>query len=124
MLRHALSISLMVAGVLAPGLASAQTSMAAAGWVLRPEWSIQTGRTGRPRVVGYLYNESPTMDAANVLLRVERLGSGGQVEATYQGRVFGDVLQGNRLAFDVPVEGPVASYRVVVESVDWVRECR
>jgi hypothetical protein len=123
MRRYALVISL-VACVVAPDLVSAQTSMAAAGWVLRPEWSVERGRGGRSHIVGYLYNESPTMDAANVLLRVERLGPGGQVDATYLGRVAGDVLQGSRLAFDVPVDGPASSYRVVVESVEWVRECR
>ena len=78
---------------------------------------------GRAHVVGYLYN-SNIKDAANVWLRVDRLGSDGTVAGSYRRRVVGDVLSGGRSLFDVPVGEPTATYRVSVETLDWVKECR
>jgi len=46
------------------------------------------------------------------------------VAATYRRRVVGDVLSRERMFFDVPVPPPAASYRVIVESVDWISDCR
>lgn len=89
---------------------------------LRPDWVVEPVSSGRARVVGYLYN-SNIMDGANVLLRVDRLGSDGAVTGTYRGRVVGDVLSGGRSLFDVPV-AETGTYRVTVEAVDWVKECR
>jgi hypothetical protein len=63
-------------------------------------------------------------DGINVWLRVDRLGQGGQVAGSDRRRVVGDVLSGNRLGFDVTVADAPAGYQVVVESVDWVKECR
>ena len=90
---------------------------------LRAEWSVEPTRAGRARVVGYLYN-SGINDAANVWLRVDRLDALGKVDGSYRGRVVGDVLSGGRLVFDVNVPDPTATYRVSVEQVDWVKECR
>lgn len=90
---------------------------------LRPEWTVETGRAGRAHVVGYLYNEN-VKDAANVWLRVDRLAADGSVAGTYRRRVVGDVLGGGRSVFDVPVGEGAATYRVVVETADWVKECR
>jgi hypothetical protein len=39
-------------------------------------------------------------------------------------RVVADVLSLDRGLFDVPVPEATASYRVSVEAVDWVKECR
>lgn len=91
--------------------------------LLRPDWTVEPARGGGAHVVGYLYN-SHIKDAANVWLRVDRLGAGGAVAGTYRRRVVGDVLSGNRLLFDVPVGEAGATYRVAVETVDWVKECR
>ena len=90
---------------------------------LRAEWTVEPARAGRARVVGYLYN-SNVKDAANVWLRVERVGADGSVADTYRRRVVGDVLSGGRSLFDVPVGEAPATYRVTVETVDWVKECR
>jgi hypothetical protein len=90
---------------------------------LRAEWAVETTARGRAHVVGYLHNRN-LQDAANVWLRVERLGADGRVAGTSRGRVVGDVKSGDRLAFDVPVPEAAATYRVAVESVDWVKECR
>jgi hypothetical protein len=90
---------------------------------LRAEWTLEPARAGRARVVGYLYNGN-IKDAANVWLRVERVAADGSVSATYRRRVVGDVLGGGRSVFDVPVGEAAATYRVLVETVDWVKECR
>ena len=101
----------------------AQDLAAPSGASLRPEWSVEPAAGGHARVVGYLYN-SNIRDAANVSLRVDRVGSDGAVTATYRRRVVGDVLSGGRSMFDVPVGEAGATYRVSVETVDWVKECR
>ena len=51
---------------------------------------------------------------------------GGAVGTVYQSFIVGDVLSRNRMSFDVPVSEAdgAATYRVLVESVDWVMECR
>ena len=90
---------------------------------LRPEWTIESTRAGRPQVVGYLYN-SNIKDAANVWLRVDQLGPDGAVTGSYRRRVVGDVLSGGRSVFEVAVADAGARYRVTVETVDWVKECR
>ncbi len=91
--------------------------------LLQPEWTVEPARGGGAHVVGYLYNRN-IKDAANVWLRVDRLGTDGAVAGTYRRRVVGDVLSGNRSLFDVPVGEGGATYRVAVETVDWVKECR
>jgi len=108
--------------VLAAGLLCAMAAPANAQG-LRPEWTVEPASGGRARVVGYLYN-GDIRDAANVSLRVDRIAADGAVTATYSRRVVGDVLSGGRSLFDVPVGEPGANYRVVVETFDWVKECR
>jgi hypothetical protein len=90
---------------------------------LRPEWTVESTRAGRPQVVGYLHN-SNIKDAANVWLRVDQLGADGAVASSYRRRVVGDVLSGGRSLFTVPVADAGARYRVTVETADWVKECR
>jgi len=113
----------MAAAVL-PGIAIAQELPGRAGYVLRSEWSVDDSRAGRPRVVGYVHNDNNTRDATNVWLRVERLAADGAVQGASVARVQGDVRAGGRLVFDVPMPEAAASYRVLVDSVDWVLECR
>jgi hypothetical protein len=112
----ALTLTLLagaVAGVAAQGPGVAYPDS------LRPE----STRAGRPQVIGYLYN-SDIKDAANVWLRVDQLGADGAVTGSYRRRVVGDVLSGGRSVFTVPVADAGARYRVAVETVDWVKECR
>ena len=90
---------------------------------LRPEWTVESTRAGRPQVVGYLHN-SNIKDAANVWLRVDQLGADGAVAGSYRRRVMGDVLSGGRSLFAVPVADAGGRYRVTVETADWVKECR
>jgi hypothetical protein len=90
---------------------------------LRAQWSVEPASAGRAHVVGYLYN-SDIKDAANVWLRVDRVGADGTVAGTYRRRLVGDVLSGGRSFFEVSVGEAAATYRVAVEAVDWVKECR
>lgn len=123
-LRRALALGSLLLPLLASAPARADDAAAPLfASQLRPEWTVERARAGRARVSGYLYN-SGINDAANVWLRVDRVGAGGGVDGTYLGRVVGDVLSGGRLAFEVPVPDLAATYRVRVESVDWVKECR
>ena len=115
-----LTRALVLAAGLLCGLPPVVSAQDLAG--LRPEWVVEPASAGRARVVGYLYN-SNIKDGANVLLRVDRIGSDGAVTGTYRRRVVGDVLSGGRSLFDVPV-AEAGSYRVSVEAVDWVKECR
>jgi hypothetical protein len=105
------------------GPATAQDLTGPTGGYLRSDWAVEAAPGGRARVVGYLYN-SNIKDAANVWVRVDRLGSDGTVAGSYRRRVVGDVLSGGRSLFDVPVGEPTATYRVSVETLDWVKECR
>jgi hypothetical protein len=124
MLRRAFAIMTFILMLAVPAMAPAQdlggTPTAA---YLRPEWSLERAQGGRAHVTGYLYN-SHIKDAANVWLRVEQLTADGGVAATYQRRVMGDVLARERTFFDVPVPQAEARYRVAIESVDWITDCR
>jgi len=115
--------ALMIAlplGLAAPAVAQGPAVGAS---YLRSDWTLETTRAGQPHVVGYLYN-SNIQDAANVWLRVEQLAPGGGVAGVTYRRVVGDVLSGDRLIFDVPVPQATANYRVAIQWVDWVKECR
>jgi len=106
-----------VAAVAAQGLAGPYADS------LRSEWSVEPTRAGRAQVVGYLHNDN-IKDAANVWLRVDQLGADGAVAGSSRRRVVGDVLSGGRSLFAVPVADAGGRYRVTVETVDWVKECR
>jgi hypothetical protein len=113
----------VIVAALIQGIAWGQELPGRAGYVLRPEWSVDDTRAGRAHVVGYVYNDNGTRDATNVWLRVERLAADGAVSGISLARVQGDVRANGRLSFDVPVPD-AASYRVLVDAVDWVLECR
>ena len=120
--RLVLALAVAV-GFDAGALASAQTPGVQYPDSLRTEWNVESTRAGRAHVVGYLYN-SNIKDAARVLMRVDRVGADGTVTGTYRARVVGEVLSRDRGIFDVPVPEATATYRVSVEAVDWVEECR
>jgi len=124
-LRRALAVASLLLALAAPSAARADgLATLSPVALLRPEWTVERTRPGRARVVGYLYNDSGVQNAANVLLRVEQVTAAGAVANVYQSRIVGDVLARGRLSFDVPVAEAEGSYRVLVESVDWVMECR
>lgn len=118
MSRSIRMLALAVGLLGAPALAASAEDVAG----LRPEWTVEPTPGGRARVVGYLYNTNIKY-GTNVLLRVDRIGADGAVAGTYRRRIVGDVLAGGRSPFDVPV-AEAGTYRVTVETVDWVMECR
>jgi hypothetical protein len=124
MLRGSLAAAILMLILAAPAAAPAQdVGSAPVAAYLQAEWSLERAQSGRARVVGYLYN-SHIKDATNVWLRVEQLAADGGVSATSRRRVVGDVPARERLFFDVPVSQAAASYRVTVEAVDWITDCR
>ena len=78
----------------------------------------QGDRRGRPVVSGHVVN-TYGIPTHNVRLLVESLDAAGQVTATTIGYISGDVLPGNRVYFEVPVERAAPAHRVVVLSWDW-----
>ncbi len=119
--RALLVVATLVLGAAAPAMAQSPAVPYADS--LRPEWTVEPARAGGARVVGYLYNGN-IKDAANVWLRVDRVGADGSVAGTYRRRVVGDVFSGGRSFFDVPVPEAAATYRVTVETADWINGCR
>jgi hypothetical protein len=125
-MRCVFATVLLLLVLAAPLMVRAESLAVSPVSMLRPEWTVERTQAGRARVVGYLYNENDLRNAANVRLRVEQLTTGGAVAKVYQRWIVGDVLSRGRMSFAVPVaeaEGG-ATYRVIVESVDWVMECR
>ncbi len=124
MLRRSLATAILTLILAAPATAPAQDfGSAPTAAYLQAEWSLERAQTARAHVVGYLYN-GHIKDAANVWLRVEQIAADGGVSATYRRRVVGDVPARERMFFDVPVSQAAASYRVTVEAVDWITDCR
>ena len=84
----------------------------------RVEWSTTTGRDGRPRLTGYVYNdyEEPAM---NVELRIHELDSTGREVTALLEPVDETVPAKGRAYFDLPVPDS-ASYRVDVVSFEFV----
>jgi hypothetical protein len=82
------------------------------------EWSATTGRDGRPRLQGYVYNdyEEPAM---HVELRIHELDSTGQEVTALLEPVDETVPAKGRAYFDLPVPDS-ASYRVDVVSFEFV----
>jgi hypothetical protein len=122
-LRIRLLFPALAAVLTAAGPAAAQSPAVVHADSLRADWSVEPTRAGRTRVVGYLHNGN-IKDAANVWIRVDRLGPDDAVAESYRRRVVGDVLAGGRSLFEVPVGEAGARYRVTVEAADWVKECR
>jgi len=73
----------------------------------------------RPTISGYVYNFEPGYIADRMTLLIERLDASGRVIGTSTTWVLGGVPPGNRAYFTTRVE-PAASYRVRVNSFDWL----
>lgn len=85
------------------------------------EWQSHE-RRGKPVVSGYVTNQWG-IGVKDVRLRVETLDAAGHVSATDIGYVFGDVMPGVRVYFEVSVPRSAANYRVSVLSFD-ASQCR
>ena len=78
------------------------------------------GRSGRPVVRGYIYNDNPQA-AGRVQLAVESLDAAGQVINRSILPLDGVVPAFNRLYFDIPVPTAGASYRANVYYYEWLK---
>jgi hypothetical protein len=73
----------------------------------------------RPTVSGYVYNLEGGYIADRMTLLIERLDASGRVVGSSTTWVLGGVPPGNRAYFTTRV-APAASYRVRVNSFDWI----
>jgi len=73
----------------------------------------------KPVVSGYVYNQEGGYIADRMTLLIERLDASGRVTGSSTTWVLGGVPPGNRAYFSTRVE-PAASYRVRVNSFDWL----
>ena len=110
---------MVVAGVVGPAVAKAQTSATDAQNPFRFELEeAQSPFRGRA-VEGYVYNNLPWR-ITNVRLRVESVDPTGTVTGEAYGWVVGDVRAGGRGYFFVLVSSRAATYRATVQSFDKV----
>ena len=86
--------------------------------VFRIEFEVRTDPQ-RPTISGYVYNQEGGYFADRVTLLIERLDASGKVTGSSTTWVLGGVPPGNRSYFSTRVE-PAASYRVRVNSFDWI----
>ena len=83
------------------------------------EWQAATSRRG-PVVEGYVYNKA-ALQADRMRIRVEQLDASGNVTGTTDAWVLGGVPPNNRTWFTTPAPAHgAASYRIEIQSFDWV----
>ena len=115
-----LLIGLLVAGLVVPSAASAETAQSDdVSNAFQFELAAGGNPYRGPAVEGYLRSELPWR-ITNVRLRVESVDASGRVTGVFFGWVLGDVRPGDRGYFYVPVSSPAASYRASVESFNRV----
>jgi hypothetical protein len=85
----------------------------------RVDFTAKEAGPDTSRISGYIYNNYGDT-AGDVQLRVTALDAAGQPGVSYVERVSDDVPPFDRLYFDVQVPGHAPSYRVTVESWDFV----
>jgi hypothetical protein len=112
MQRLLLAVALVAVGYSATGCASAPDSP------FRLEWQVsQESRS--PSVRGHVFNGG-SLPARDIHLLIEGLDASGRVVTTTLGILAQIVESGGSTPFDVPVPGTAASYRVSVQSFQWV----
>ena len=83
------------------------------------DWTVSPGGQGKARIRGYVYNDYG--DAADqVQLRITELDASGHPVASFVEPVGDSVPALDRTYFDVQVPGQAASYRVAVESFNFL----
>ena len=97
---------------------AAQTVSAVSEGTLRPSWSDSAMAEGWRAVCGDVRNVGH-VPARSVAIRVQGLGSTGQVVSTRDHYVLADVPAGSRAVFCVPMPAGATSYNVTVLHADW-----
>jgi hypothetical protein len=103
---------------LSSSMAAAQTVSAVSDDSLRPSWSDTGMADGWRAVCGDVRNVRQ-VPARSVAIRVQGLGSAGQVMSTRDRYVPAEVPAGSRAVFCVPMPAGATSYRVTVLHADW-----
>jgi hypothetical protein len=84
----------------------------------RLEWQVVPGSSG-PMVEGYVYNLAG-QPAERMSLEIDLLDASGSLVGKTSTRVLGGAPAGSRAWFQAKVPA-AASYRVEVQSFDWIR---
>jgi len=87
----------------------------------RVEWTAAAAGQGQSRIFGYVYNDHRE-DAVNVQLRITELDALSQPVASVVWPVGDAVAGGSRAFFETRVPGTGQSYRVAVESFDFMTD--
>jgi hypothetical protein len=95
-----------------------QTVGAVSEGSLHPSWSDSAMAEGWRAVCGDVRNVGQ-VPARSVEIRVQGLGSTGQVISTRHHYVLADVPAGSRSVFCVPMPAGATSYNVTVLRADW-----
>jgi hypothetical protein len=109
----ATGLVLALSSVFAP-----QTVGAVSEGSLHPSWSDSAMAEGWRAVRGDVRNVGQ-VPARSVAIRVQGLGSTGQVVSTRDHYVLADVPAGSRSVFCVPMPAGATSYNVTVLRADW-----
>ena len=110
--------AVLVALILGTGAAWAQNFGAPVDRYFRLEWEVERAKGGNPRITGYLYNDRAVW-AVNVRLLVGALDASDRMVSKTRGYV-NDVPPDGRAYFEVAVPSGGATYRVSVESFNWL----
>jgi hypothetical protein len=96
-------------------------SPAFANRLFHVEWSAGAAGRDQSRIFGYAYNDY-RVDAVNVHLRITGLDESGHPIASIVQPVGETVRAGGRAFFDMRIPGSARSYRVTVESFDFMAD--
>jgi len=88
---------------------------------VRVEWTADAAGQGQFRIFGYVYNDYRE-DAVNVQLRITEVDASGQPAASVIWPIGDTVAGGSRAFFDTRLPGHGPSYRVAVESFDFMTD--
>jgi len=99
-------------------VSAAQTVGAVSEGSLHPSWSDSAMAEGWRAACGDVRNAGQ-VPARSVAIRVQGLGSTGQVVSTRDHYVLADVSAGSRSVFCVPMPARATSYNVTVLRADW-----
>src|SRR6266851_5364572 len=118
--KHSIRHWLLATGLVLAlsSVSTAQTVGAVSEGSLRPSWSDSAMAAGWRAVCGDVRNVG-LVPARSVAIRVQGLGSAGQVVSTKDHYVLADVPAGSRSVFCVPMPAGATSYNVTVLRADW-----
>jgi hypothetical protein len=115
MIKRLLASLVVGLGVLASAGGAAAQNQGEIARMLRVEWEPGSEAFGRPKLVGYVYNES-RYRIGSVRLRVESLDGEKKVQRETLAWTYVDVPAAGRAYFSVPRPSGATDFRITVES--------